>query len=108
MLLARSLRAVSPLIRGGSPAARSLSAAAAPRRLDLSGIYPPIATPFTAAEDVDHGKLAENLKKYAEIPFRGQASPTKNVRTQEHQTFRSNCFRCEKLSGFLSVGIFGD
>lgn len=77
MLLARSLRAASPLIRGGSPAARSLSAAAAPRRLDLSGIYPPIATPFTGGEDVDHGKLAENLKKYAEIPFRGQASPIK-------------------------------
>lgn len=72
MLLSRSLRAVSPLIAAGRPAARSLSSAApSSRRLDLSGIYPPIATPFTAGEDVDHDKLRENVHKYAEIPFRG-------------------------------------
>ncbi|XP_005749648.1 4-hydroxy-2-oxoglutarate aldolase, mitochondrial isoform X1 [Pundamilia nyererei] len=40
-------------------------------RLDLSGIYPPIATPFTAKEDVDYQKLEENLQKYAKIPFKG-------------------------------------
>uniref|UniRef100_A0A3Q1FX26 4-hydroxy-2-oxoglutarate aldolase, mitochondrial n=1 Tax=Acanthochromis polyacanthus TaxID=80966 RepID=A0A3Q1FX26_9TELE len=34
---------------------------AAAARLDLSGIYPPIATPFTAKEDVDYQKLEENL-----------------------------------------------
>uniref|UniRef100_A0A3P9JT75 4-hydroxy-2-oxoglutarate aldolase, mitochondrial n=1 Tax=Oryzias latipes TaxID=8090 RepID=A0A3P9JT75_ORYLA len=38
---------------------------------DLRGIYPPIATPFTAKEDVDLEKLEENLQKYADIPFRG-------------------------------------
>ncbi|KAL6111154.1 hoga1 [Pungitius sinensis] len=38
---------------------------------DLSGIYPPIATPFTPGEDVDYRKLEGNLRKYAEIPFRG-------------------------------------
>lgn len=40
-------------------------------RLDLSGIYPPIATPFTAKEEVDYKKLEENLQKYAKIPFKG-------------------------------------
>ncbi|XP_043971472.1 4-hydroxy-2-oxoglutarate aldolase, mitochondrial [Gambusia affinis] len=40
-------------------------------RLDLSGIYPPIATPFTAKEDVDYQKLEENLQKYDKIPFKG-------------------------------------
>ncbi|XP_014890072.1 4-hydroxy-2-oxoglutarate aldolase, mitochondrial isoform X2 [Poecilia latipinna] len=40
-------------------------------RLDLSGIYPPIATPFTAKEDVDYRKLEENLQKYDKIPFKG-------------------------------------
>lgn len=40
-------------------------------RLDLSGIYPPIATPFNAKEDVDYQKLGENLQKYAKIPFKG-------------------------------------
>ncbi|XP_008314469.1 4-hydroxy-2-oxoglutarate aldolase, mitochondrial isoform X2 [Cynoglossus semilaevis] len=42
-----------------------------PGRLNLSGIYPPIATPFTAKEDVDYCRLAENLQKYAKMPFRG-------------------------------------
>ncbi|XP_038126841.1 4-hydroxy-2-oxoglutarate aldolase, mitochondrial-like [Cyprinodon tularosa] len=50
---------------------RGLSQTAAASRLDLSGIYPPIATPFTAKEDVDYEKLEENLQKYAEIPFKG-------------------------------------
>ncbi|XP_015225832.1 PREDICTED: 4-hydroxy-2-oxoglutarate aldolase, mitochondrial [Cyprinodon variegatus] len=49
---------------------RGLSQTAAASRLDLSGIYPPIATPFTAKEDVDYEKLEENLQKYAEIPFK--------------------------------------
>ncbi|XP_068607436.1 4-hydroxy-2-oxoglutarate aldolase, mitochondrial [Brachionichthys hirsutus] len=40
-------------------------------RLDISGIYPPIATPFTDTEDVDHRKLEENVHKYATIPFKG-------------------------------------
>lgn len=44
---------------------------AAAARLDLSGIYPPIATPFTASEDVDYQKLGENLQKYSRIPFKG-------------------------------------
>lgn len=75
MLLSRCLKAARPLIGAARPAARSLSAAAPSfKRLDLSGIYPPIATPFTAGEDVDHDKLRENVHKYAEIPFRGQRS----------------------------------
>ncbi|KAG7219948.1 hypothetical protein INR49_018503 [Caranx melampygus] len=81
MLCARVWRALSPLCRaaggGGRLAAwtRSQShkaaAAAAAARLDLSGIYPPIATPFTATEDVDYRRLEENLQKYAKIPFKG-------------------------------------
>ncbi|XP_074487398.1 4-hydroxy-2-oxoglutarate aldolase, mitochondrial [Sebastes fasciatus] len=47
------------------------AAAAAGSRLDLSGIYPPIATPFTAQEDVDYQLLEDNLQKYNQIPFRG-------------------------------------
>lgn len=49
----------------------SAAAAAAGSRLDLSGIYPPIATPFTAQEDVDYQLLEDNLQKYNQIPFRG-------------------------------------
>ncbi|XP_028315963.1 4-hydroxy-2-oxoglutarate aldolase, mitochondrial isoform X2 [Gouania willdenowi] len=50
---------------------RAWSSAAGPGRLDLRGIYPPIATPFTASEDLDYPKLEENLHKYAQIPFKG-------------------------------------
>lgn len=39
--------------------------------MDIGGIYPPIATPFTQKEDVDYQKLDENLQKYAKIPFKG-------------------------------------
>ncbi|KAF7253191.1 4-hydroxy-2-oxoglutarate aldolase, mitochondrial, partial [Varanus komodoensis] len=39
--------------------------------LDLRGIYPPLATPFTAQGKVDYARLEENLRLYAEIPFRG-------------------------------------
>jgi len=73
MLLVRVCRALGPLSRGGplSPWKRARSSTAG-RRLDLSGIYPPIATPFTAEEDVDYQKLEGNLRQYARIPFRGQ------------------------------------
>lgn len=41
------------------------------KRLDISGIYPPIATPFTNTEDVDYQKLDDNIRKYGSLPFRG-------------------------------------
>ncbi|XP_077575350.1 4-hydroxy-2-oxoglutarate aldolase, mitochondrial [Stigmatopora nigra] len=53
----------------GQSGARGLSSAGV--RLDLSGVYPPIATPFTEREDVDYDKLEHNLQKYAQIPFKG-------------------------------------
>ncbi|GAA6230784.1 4-hydroxy-2-oxoglutarate aldolase, mitochondrial [Lates japonicus] len=76
MLCVRIWRGLSPRCGGGHLTAwkRSQShtgAAAAAAKLDLSGIYPPIATPFTAKEDVDYHRLEENLQKYAKIPFKG-------------------------------------
>uniref|UniRef100_A0A8D3BSZ9 4-hydroxy-2-oxoglutarate aldolase, mitochondrial n=1 Tax=Scophthalmus maximus TaxID=52904 RepID=A0A8D3BSZ9_SCOMX len=56
---------------GGAGAGGAGAGGAGGTRLDLSGIYPPIATPFTAEEDVDHRRLEENLQKYAKIPFKG-------------------------------------
>lgn len=40
--------------------------------MDLSGIYPPVTTPFTATAEVDYGKLEENLHKLGTFPFRGK------------------------------------
>ncbi|CAF93436.1 unnamed protein product, partial [Tetraodon nigroviridis] len=68
MLLGRSGRAAGALLTGARQHARNHAGSA---RVDLRGIYPPIATPFTPQEDVDFRKLEENLHKYAEIPFRG-------------------------------------
>nr|XP_046230567.1 4-hydroxy-2-oxoglutarate aldolase, mitochondrial isoform X2 [Scatophagus argus] len=72
MLCVRAWRGLRPLIRGAhSPACTQTRSYTAAARLDIGGIYPPIATPFTAKEDVDYHKLEENLQKYAKIPFRG-------------------------------------
>ncbi|KAL2089839.1 hypothetical protein ACEWY4_014527 [Coilia grayii] len=40
-------------------------------KLDIGGVYPPIATPFTEKEDIDYEKLDENIDKYSKIPFKG-------------------------------------
>lgn len=42
------------------------------RKVDISGIYPPVTTPFTATAEVDYGKLEENLHKLGTFPFRGK------------------------------------
>jgi len=39
--------------------------------LSLAGVYPPLATPFKANEDIDFDKLHENMLKWNKIPFRG-------------------------------------
>ncbi|XP_062605653.1 4-hydroxy-2-oxoglutarate aldolase, mitochondrial-like [Saccostrea cucullata] len=41
------------------------------RRVDVSGIYPPIATPFNKDESVAYDKLTENMQKWNKIPFGG-------------------------------------
>ncbi|KAK7930103.1 hypothetical protein WMY93_006498 [Mugilogobius chulae] len=70
MLCPRVWRAVRALSRDAAPRWRSFTTTTASTP-DLSGIYPPIATPFTASEDVDYRRLEENLHKYAQIPFKG-------------------------------------
>ncbi|KAI4796334.1 hypothetical protein KUCAC02_027817 [Chaenocephalus aceratus] len=77
MQCVRVLRGLSPLCRAqlsawtGTRTGTRTQSQAAGTRLDLSGIYPPIATPFTAEEEVDYPRLEGNLQKYAQIPFRG-------------------------------------
>lgn len=76
---ARLWRGLNSLFRVGPHTAwRRPQSHTAAARLDLGGIYPPIATPFTATEDVDYQKLEENLQKYAKIPFKGQTRGTRN------------------------------
>jgi len=41
-------------------------------QLDLSGIFPPIATPFDSKENVDFAKLDYNLQLWNDIPFTGR------------------------------------
>lgn len=42
------------------------------KKVDISGIYAPVTTPFTATAEVDYGKLEENLHKLGTFPFRGK------------------------------------
>ncbi|XP_042314742.1 4-hydroxy-2-oxoglutarate aldolase, mitochondrial [Sceloporus undulatus] len=83
--MARAFRVLAPLCpRGpalpwapGAPRRKSLASGAPgsapqrPRRLELRGIYPPLATPFTPQGGLDYGRLEENLRLYERIPFRG-------------------------------------
>jgi hypothetical protein len=39
--------------------------------MDISGIYPPIVTPFNADETIAYDKLQQNMEKWNKIPFRG-------------------------------------
>lgn len=41
------------------------------KRLDLSGIFPPIPTPFNEDESIAYDKLKENLSKWERYPFTG-------------------------------------
>lgn len=93
MQCARAWRGLSPLLRAAQRTpTRSYTAAA---RMDLSGIYPPIATPFTATEDVDYQRLEANLKKYAEIPFKGQDRKHGRAAGSDPQKFRTKTVRVQ-------------
>ncbi|KAM6066816.1 4-hydroxy-2-oxoglutarate aldolase, mitochondrial [Chlamydotis macqueenii] len=51
---------------------RGLSTPSGPgHTLDLRGIFPPLATPFSPTQEVDYTQLEGNLRHYASIPFRG-------------------------------------
>lgn len=42
------------------------------KRLNIAGIYPPIATPFTQKGTLDYQSLDQNVQKYGKMPFRGK------------------------------------
>lgn len=39
--------------------------------IDLSGVYPPIATPFCDTEEISYGHLESNFRKWNNYKFRG-------------------------------------
>ena len=41
------------------------------KKLDLSGIYPPVTTPFNRDESLAWDRLGENIAKYDQVPLRG-------------------------------------
>jgi len=49
-------------------------------RLDLSGVYPPIATPFDDNENVDYDRLGFNLQRWNDIPFKGTYYSSRTLR----------------------------
>ncbi|NXD67840.1 HOGA1 protein, partial [Eolophus roseicapillus] len=72
-LLASPLRPVLAALLWAAPGhCRALSTPQGPRHtLDLGGIFPPFATPFSPRQEVDYARLEGNLRLYASIPFRG-------------------------------------
>ncbi|KAM9010432.1 4-hydroxy-2-oxoglutarate aldolase, mitochondrial isoform 1-T1 [Ara ararauna] len=71
--LALPLRPVLAALRWAAPGQRR--ALSTPQgqghKLDLDGIFPPLATPFSPMREVDYARLDGNLHRYASIPFRG-------------------------------------
>ncbi|KAI6066370.1 4-hydroxy-2-oxoglutarate aldolase, mitochondrial [Aix galericulata] len=85
--LASPLRpALAALCRAAPGQRRGLSTPPGPEpTLDLGGIFPPLATPFSALQEVDYAQLEANLRRYASIPFRGEppalcAAPSRALR----------------------------
>nr|XP_047916489.1 4-hydroxy-2-oxoglutarate aldolase, mitochondrial isoform X1 [Anser cygnoides] len=71
--LASALRPALAALRRAAPGQRrglSTPPGSEPT-LDLGGIFPPLATPFSALQEVDYAQLEANLRRYASIPFRG-------------------------------------
>ena len=64
--LLRASRFSTPLTSSCNVGTREISSA-----IDLSGIYPPIPTPFDKNENIDWKSLGFNLKKWDKIPFKG-------------------------------------
>ncbi|ELT93592.1 hypothetical protein CAPTEDRAFT_21733 [Capitella teleta] len=53
------------------PSAPAASMSSVRPHLDISGVYPPIATPFGEDENIDYEKLKANMDKWEEAPFSG-------------------------------------
>ncbi|KAM6266162.1 4-hydroxy-2-oxoglutarate aldolase, mitochondrial [Porphyrio hochstetteri] len=63
---------LAALLRAAPGQHRELSTPPGPEHtLDLRGIFPPLATPFSPTQEVDYAQLEGNLRRYASIPFRG-------------------------------------
>ncbi|NXN61552.1 HOGA1 protein, partial [Rynchops niger] len=71
--LASPLRlTLAALCRAAPRQHRGLSTPSGPgHSLNLGGIFPPLATPFSPTQEVDYAQLEGNLRRYASIPFRG-------------------------------------
>uniref|UniRef100_A0A8C3KLX2 4-hydroxy-2-oxoglutarate aldolase, mitochondrial n=1 Tax=Calidris pygmaea TaxID=425635 RepID=A0A8C3KLX2_9CHAR len=71
-LLSPLLPTLAALCRAPPRQHRGLSSPSGPGySLNLGGIFPPLATPFSPTQEVDYAQLEGNLRRYASIPFRG-------------------------------------
>ncbi|NXN92354.1 HOGA1 protein, partial [Rhinopomastus cyanomelas] len=71
-LALRLWSALAALHQGGPGQHRRLSTPPGlGHTLDLRGIFPPLATPFSPIQEVDYAQLEGNLRRYTSIPFRG-------------------------------------
>lgn len=61
--------------------------------LDISGLYPPIATPFNKDESIAYDKLEDNIQKWNTIPFKGMLYIT--------QIFKCSCV-CNAILNLLA------
>jgi hypothetical protein len=67
------------------------------KRLDLTGIYPPIATPFNQDESIAWDKLILNMNKWTQEPIRGFLVQV--------TSFSSQAGRLQFIAGQLNVSV---
>jgi 4-hydroxy-2-oxoglutarate aldolase len=65
------LRLLCPLNFVSAGKFSAFSSSAQRQQLDISGILPPIPTPFNADESIAYDKLELNMQKWNKIPFKG-------------------------------------
>ena len=85
-------------VRAITRSLRYLSTTRVVSGLDLSGIYPPIPTPFKENEDIAWDHLAENLKKWGEFPFKG-------IHHLHHLQFRFYFFQCVSIIYWYQIAL---
>lgn len=63
----------------GSEMAALSRARTALKRLDLSGIFPPIATPFDADGTIAYDRLEANVQRWQRSPFKGYVVQVREI-----------------------------
>lgn len=73
------------------------------KNMDISGIYPPITTPFDKDENIDWSALQINMDKWNQVPFRGYVVQGSNGE-YAYMTVNERLELVSKVRGMMAEG----